>query len=1101
MAANLGTLTLDLVAKVGNFTSSMKQAGDSVDKESKRIEASIGGAISSLKSLGAAAAAGITIGMIVDTADGYTQMAAQIRNATHGAEEYQKVQKHLLETANTTYRSLQEAQQVYLDVGGALKAYGATTEQSLRITDSLSFSFTHNATAADKAKTATDAFMKSVYSGKVSGDSFRSMLSAIPSIVDDLSASMGKSKDVILTMGNAGEISADQLKTAFDKSREANEQLANDMENSLKDGLTKLKNEFTVLVGELNITYGITNKVAAGISAFGETLGVVGKNLDVVGVATGVLATAYTAKLIPTIYATGSAFTVSTIEAVRYQVALAAMAAQSTGTSVALTLLSGAVKSVATFMTGPIGLVIAAAAVTAGYISMKNRTAEATAELERQASVADKTKAELLALEGAQRRAAEEDLESAFKAQNKELKELNFTFNAHVIAIQNANRGNVEVIDISNQVRQGIMSQEEAIARLNKLPFVTPAQIKNLTDANEKYVQQKVEVQKTADAQATYGVKVELAGNAASNAIPKFNGFSTALDGNKIAAQGASAALGEYMTKLQANAARSKWVSEYAKRTGMSSDQASTFYDLKQENGGAPITQSQANEWDSLYKQGQAVKELDAARAAAAQAEKQRATEAANSAKKAQNDSVNAAKKAQAAASKLSAENYRAFEQSKQTARSLVYEYGTAFQQIDMDLEETQRNIALALLKPADRQKMLEEAKEISEARKKLYSLEYQQDVDNWSWKESEKLAKSFAIEKARLQAATGMTKEEKSVRIQSLNEQYVIASKWQKLNDAQVLNDAQSVYHSDLQRITSKYEFEREQIRLTYQFDQEMQDFLLAASQSTQDKELGDAKRQANWDYQKAANFDTSADEDKYNRDEAFKAAFEWQLITQEQYQEKMLESERRYQIAKVQIGLSASEAAFGNMASALGSMVGEQSDAYKAMFAIQKGFAVAQALMAVPETYSQAYNAVVGIPMIGPYIAPVVGATAAAAQVAQAASIKGMSLTGMAHDGIANIPQEGTWLLNKGERVLNPQDNKAFTQLINSNNQSAPTVNIYPMPGQTADVEWNDGVLEVRMRKIAEDVNKQSWRNLGRPSSDESKAFRQHTTARPAR
>lgn len=1090
MAANLGTLTLDLVAKVGSFTSSMKQAGDSVDRESKRIESSVGGAINSLKALGAAAAAGITIGMIVETADGYTQMAAQIRNATNGAEEYQKVQKHLLETANTTYRSLQEAQQVYLDVGGALKAYGATTEQSLRITDSLSFSFTHNATAADKAKTATDAFMKSVYSGKVSGDSFRSMLSAIPSIVDDLSNSLGKSKAEILSMGNAGEISADQLKAAFDKSREANEKLANDMENSLRDGLTKLKNEFTVLVGELNVTYGITNKVAAGISAFGETLGVVGKNLDVVGVAVGILATAYTAKLIPTIYATGSAFTVSTIEVVRYQVALGAMAAQSAGTSVALTLLGGAVKSVATFMTGPIGLVIAAAAVTAGYISMKNRTAEATAELERQASVADKTKVELLALEGAQRRAAEEDLETAFKAQNKELKELNFTFNAHVIAIQNANRGNIEVIDISNQVRQGIISQEEAIARLNKLPFITPAQIKNLTDANAKYAQQKVEVQKTADAQATYGIKVELAGNAASNAIPKFNGVSTALDGNKIAAQGASAALGEYMTKLQANAARSKWVSEYAKRTGMSSDQASTFYDLKQENGGGSITQSQANEWDSLYKQGQAVKELDASRAAAAQAEKQRISEASKNAKSTAAQSAKLDNQKVQEAKKMA-------EQRSQIIYGLVDRENQIYIESQRDLEQ----IRTSGFDASEKKFLEDKVNARAKAEKDAYLLQLALEVHGYRLSGEQRLNMENAVNQKLIEARTDLSDQDKQSFLSAENEKLEIAKKWQKLNEAQVLNDAQSVYHSDLQRITSKYEFEREQIRLTYQFDQEMQKFLLAASQSAQDKELGDAKRQANWDYQKASNVDTSADEDKYNRDEAFKAAFEWQLITQEQYQEKMLESERRYQIAKVQIGISASETAFGNMASALGNMVGEQSDAYKAMFAIQKGFAVAQALMAVPETYSKAYNAVVGIPMIGPYIAPVVGATAAAAQVAQAASIKGMNLTGMAHDGIANIPQEGTWLLDKGERVLNPQDNKAFTQFINNSNQAAPTVNIYPLSGQTADVEWSDGVLEVRMRKIAEDVNKQSWRNLGRPSSGESKAIRQHTTARPAR
>lgn len=52
---------------------------------------------------------------------------------------------------------------------------------------------------------------------------------------------------------------------------------------------------------------------------------------------------------------------------------------------------------------------------------------------------------------------------------------------------------------------------------------------------------------------------------------------------------------------------------------------------------------------------------------------------------------------------------------------------------------------------------------------------------------------------------------------------------------------------------------------------------------------------------------------------------------------------------------------------------------------------------------------------------------APAMAGIAATSAMAKSMSLMGMAHDGIDSIPREGTWLLDKGERVLNaPQANK---------------------------------------------------------------------------
>ena len=45
----------------------------------------------------------------------------------------------------------------------------------------------------------------------------------------------------------------------------------------------------------------------------------------------------------------------------------------------------------------------------------------------------------------------------------------------------------------------------------------------------------------------------------------------------------------------------------------------------------------------------------------------------------------------------------------------------------------------------------------------------------------------------------------------------------------------------------------------------------------------------------------------------------------------------------------------------------------------------------------------------------------------------------TGMAHDGIDYVPKEGTWLLDKGERVLSPRQNADFTRAMNERQSNA--------------------------------------------------------------
>lgn len=75
---------------------------------------------------------------------------------------------------------------------------------------------------------------------------------------------------------------------------------------------------------------------------------------------------------------------------------------------------------------------------------------------------------------------------------------------------------------------------------------------------------------------------------------------------------------------------------------------------------------------------------------------------------------------------------------------------------------------------------------------------------------------------------------------------------------------------------------------------------------------------------------------------------------------------------------------------------------------------YAAAQVAMAA----LSAFTAWIGVPYVGPVVAPTQAIAAAAAAGVFMTAI-GSALHGQAHDGIDSVPETGTWLLQKGERV----------------------------------------------------------------------------------
>ena len=159
-----------------------------------------------------------------------------------------------------------------------------------------------------------------------------------------------------------------------------------------------------------------------------------------------------------------------------------------------------------------------------------------------------------------------------------------------------------------------------------------------------------------------------------------------------------------------------------------------------------------------------------------------------------------------------------------------------------------------------------------------------------------------------------------------------------------------------------------------------------------------------------------------------------------------------------------------YGSLTDIVGTFAGRQSGIYSTMFAAEKAYHLASVIMSSSDAIAKAWAS-------APFPAnlPAVATTAAETGVLSAA-VSSVSLGGQAHDGIDEVPREGTWLLDRGERVIDRRTNVDLKQYLakensTGGNDSPPSVSI-TMP---ITVEGKPGMSDEDARRQGARVGEQ--------------------------
>jgi len=201
--------------------------------------------------------------------------------------------------------------------------------------------------------------------------------------------------------------------------------------------------------------------------------------------------------------------------------------------------------------------------------------------------------------------------------------------------------------------------------------------------------------------------------------------------------------------------------------------------------------------------------------------------------------------------------------------------------------------------------------------------------------------------------------------------------------------DELKAINAQEQQKLAKAKEFYSQGALSLKEYEQAKTAIVLEAGQKRQD-ELDKRQKEAQEKQQKGDDFMAQIMGQNATELELLNIQEQQKLAVADKYREQGLIKEKQYQAALNAINgqyatkrADATATAFGNMASNIGSALGEASGAYKA-------FAIVQATIATYTAAIEAYKSTAAIPVVGPFLAPVAAAAAVGAGMAQISAIR---------------------------------------------------------------------------------------------------------------
>ena len=290
MSFEAGSISYTIDAKTGALLTADKQVS-SFNKRAQEGFERTAASMSKLTSVAKAVSAALVSSQIISYAQSWNELEDRIQNTGATASQTKDILDQLLVTSDRNGRTIEETSELYIRLSNSMGELGYSTQSTISYIDTLSNLMTINKTNSLSAESATNALTKAQMKGKLAGVEAMTVFNAMPSILKTLGKQLNKTESEVRKMASDGKLSMSEFTEAMIAAQEETAALADNMRNTVTDGINRVTNNLKKYLGELNNSTGATKLLV-------DSLILMSQHVDILMTGVGALAAVYAGKYI-----------------------------------------------------------------------------------------------------------------------------------------------------------------------------------------------------------------------------------------------------------------------------------------------------------------------------------------------------------------------------------------------------------------------------------------------------------------------------------------------------------------------------------------------------------------------------------------------------------------------------------------------------------------------------------------------------------------------------------------------------------------------------------------------------------------------------------
>ena len=266
---SLGTLTLDLIARIGGFEQGMDRAARTATNRMGQIERSTQSAssqiVSSLKSIGVAAVGYLGTRELIAYAETWTSVQNRLKQVTVSQQELAKVSQEVFEVAQRSQAALEPTAELYQRIASTTSALGVSQTEMIQVTESISKAMSASGVSAGAAAGALVQLGQAFASGVLRGQELNSVLEQAPGLARSIADGLGVAVGDLRKLGETGSITSEKLfRAILSQTQSIDDQFAR-AQTTISGAFTVLENSATRAIGTLDNTLGVSRAFVTAV--------------------------------------------------------------------------------------------------------------------------------------------------------------------------------------------------------------------------------------------------------------------------------------------------------------------------------------------------------------------------------------------------------------------------------------------------------------------------------------------------------------------------------------------------------------------------------------------------------------------------------------------------------------------------------------------------------------------------------------------------------------------------------------------------------------------------------------------------------------------